>query len=79
MGLLNTFGVVSGKTGDKKAKNRIFSYFSSLNIYKSTFKYEYSTGYGSMKPKLTLKTNTLSILITIWGLWVLIAVNQGVK
>ena len=32
-----------------------------------------------MKPKLTLTTNTMGILIIVCGTWVLIATNQRVR
>ena len=59
---------ISSKLGGKMAKNRIFSYYSSLNIYRSTCKYEYLTVNGRIKPRLTLIPNKMSILTTIWDL-----------
>ena len=32
-----------------------------------------------MKHKLTLITNTMDILIIVWGTWILVAANQKVR
>ena len=64
-------GLYRDKSGVKMTKIKTsFIYFSSRNIYQSACKREQTIGRGKMIYKLTLKTNTMSIFITIWGLWV---------
>ena len=55
MVLSNNFGTVNSKSGGKMTKHRILSYFSQLNIYKSTRKYEWLIINDKVKPNLSLK------------------------
>ena len=59
---------VNCKLGDKMKKIRIFSYISSLNI--NWLVSMSNSRNGRIIPKLILKTNTVGILIIVWGLWV---------